>query len=121
MTKAVDVQVGGDHYRKLPIQPMEYIQKNKLNFCEGSIVKYATRWRDKGGLQDLLKIKHCVDLLIEIEGLEEEEKVKSDPDFSKHPITKYCRAARKYGCTLPEGHSGPHIAEADKVLDTWED
>jgi hypothetical protein len=70
----VDVQVGGDHYRKLPIQPMEYIQKNKLNFCEGSIVKYATRWRDKGGLQDLLKIKHCVDLLIEIEGLDEEEK-----------------------------------------------
>jgi hypothetical protein len=97
MTKAVDVQVGGDHYRKLAIQPMEYIQKNRLNFCEGSIVKYATRWRDKGGLQDLLKIKHCVDLLIEIEGLEEEEKgesVQFSPtttygDVQFHPLTPW--------------------------------
>jgi len=62
-------QVGGNHYKKYAIQPTEYCQKNKLNHCESSIVKYATRWQDKGGLQDLEKIKHYVDLLIEIEGL----------------------------------------------------
>ena len=44
-----------------------YIHANKLSFIEGSIVKYITRWRDKGGVQDLEKIKHYVDLLIELE------------------------------------------------------
>jgi hypothetical protein len=65
---ALDHQEGGEHY-KLPIQPLEYIYKNGLGFCEGNVVKYITRWRNKNGLQDLLKVKHYVDLLIELEGL----------------------------------------------------
>lgn len=64
---ALNVQVGGDHYKKLAIQPVEYIYVNKLPFIEGCIVKYATRWRAKGGIKDLEKIKHFVDLLIEME------------------------------------------------------
>tara|TARA_R110000765_G_scaffold281888_1_gene379147 strand:- start:178 stop:408 length:231 start_codon:yes stop_codon:yes gene_type:complete len=64
---ALDVQVGGAHYRSSAIQPITYIHANKLSFIEGSIVKYITRWRDKGGVQDLEKIKHYVDLLIELE------------------------------------------------------
>ena len=60
-------QVGGDHYRKLKIQPVEYIHANNIPFIEGCIIKYATRWRDKGGRRDLEKIKHFVDLLIELE------------------------------------------------------
>ena len=64
---ALNVQVGGDHYKGKAIQPIEYISANNLNFCEGSIVKYITRWRDKGGVKDLEKIKHYVDLLIEME------------------------------------------------------
>jgi hypothetical protein len=47
--KATDYQVAGDHYKKLKIQPIEYIMANQLPFAEGCIVKYATRWRDKGG------------------------------------------------------------------------
>ena len=62
-------QVGGDHYSKYAIQPTEYIIKNKLNFCEGNVVKYVTRWRDKGGVDDLRKAKHYIDMLIETEGL----------------------------------------------------
>ena len=62
-------QIGGDHYKKYGIQPVEYIVANKLNFCEGSIIKYVTRWRDKGGKADLLKAKHFIDLLIEAEKL----------------------------------------------------
>ena len=57
-------QVGGDHYTKLPIQPMEYSMANKLDACQHTVVKYITRFRDKHGLQDLLKAKHTIDLLI---------------------------------------------------------
>lgn len=64
---ALSVQVGGSHYSSRGIQPIEYIHANNLNFSEGSIVKYITRWRQKGGIEDLKKIKHYVDLLIEME------------------------------------------------------
>jgi len=64
---ALSTQVGGSHYCKLAIQPVEYIVKNNIPFIEGNIIKYATRWRDKGGVKDLEKIKHFVDLLIEFE------------------------------------------------------
>lgn len=64
---ALDTQVGGNHYSKLAIQPVEFIHANRLGFLEGCIVKRITRWREKDGIQDLLKIKHEVDLLIELE------------------------------------------------------
>jgi hypothetical protein len=64
---ALDVQVGGGHYKNRKFQPIEYIHANGLSFIEGSIVKYISRWRDKNGIQDLEKIKHYVDLLIELE------------------------------------------------------
>ena len=66
-TSALDVQVAGNHYKKLKIQPVEYIHGNGIPFIEGCIIKYASRWRDKGGIKDLEKIKHFVDLLIELE------------------------------------------------------
>lgn len=62
-----EVQVDGSHYKGKAIQPVVYIHANKLNFLEGCIVKRITRWRDKGGIKDLEKIKHEVDLLIELE------------------------------------------------------
>ena len=67
VSSALDVQVGGNHYKHFKIQPVEFIQKNELNHCEASIVKYATRHKVKNGKEDLLKIKHYVDLLIEME------------------------------------------------------
>jgi hypothetical protein len=63
----LDVQVAGDHYRKMKIQPVEYITQNGLGFLEGCIVKRISRWRSKDGIQDLEKIKHEVDLLIDQE------------------------------------------------------
>lgn len=66
-TNPLEIQVAGSHYKSKGIQPIEYIHANGLNFSEGSIVKYITRWRDKGGVEDLKKIKHYVDLLIEME------------------------------------------------------
>ena len=65
--KSTDYQVAGDHYKKLKIQPIEYIMANQLPFAEGCIVKYATRWRDKGGIDDLRKIKQFCVFIIESE------------------------------------------------------
>ena len=61
-------QVGGSHYKGTTIQPVEYIQANKLDFIEGNIIKYVTRWKKKGGVEDLTKAKHYIELLIELEG-----------------------------------------------------
>ena len=59
-------QEGGTHYQVLAIQPWDYIVANQLGYLEGNVVKYVTRWRDKSGLQDLLKAKHYLEKLIEI-------------------------------------------------------
>lgn len=70
VASALDVQVAGDHYKGKGIQPVEYISANNLTFLEGCIVKRITRWRDKQSgdkFDDLNKIKHEVDLLIEME------------------------------------------------------
>lgn len=64
---ALDVQVGGDHYKKLKIQPMQYSMENKLDACQHTAIKYITRFRDKGGIADLEKAKHVIDMLIEFE------------------------------------------------------
>lgn len=64
---ALKTQIGGDHYRKMVIQPIEYIYANKIPFIEGCIIKYASRWRDKGGIRDLEKIIHFAQLLMELE------------------------------------------------------
>ena len=64
---ALDVQIGGDHYKKLKIQPMEYSMANGLDACQHTIIKYVTRFRDKGGIGDLEKAKHTIDMLIEME------------------------------------------------------
>lgn len=63
----LDVQVGGDHYKNLSIQPIQYIVANDMGFLDGCIVKRITRWRQKGGIEDLEKIKHECDLLIAAE------------------------------------------------------
>ena len=65
--KPMDVQIGGNHYKKLKIQPMRYSMENKLDPLQHTIVKYITRFRDKGGVQDLEKAKHCLDMLIQYE------------------------------------------------------
>lgn len=64
---ALDKQVGGSHYKDLAIQPVEFIHKNKIPFIEGCVIKYVSRWRDKGGVADLEKAKHFLELLIEME------------------------------------------------------
>lgn len=61
------LQVGGLHYKKMPIQPVEFVHANGIPFIEGCVIKYLCRWRDKGGLEDLRKAKHFIDILIQLE------------------------------------------------------
>jgi hypothetical protein len=60
-------QVGGDHYRKLKIQPIEYALANNLGICEHAVVKYVSRWKDKNGVEDLRKAIHYIEMLIQRE------------------------------------------------------
>jgi hypothetical protein len=64
---ALNKQVDGGHYKGLKIQPIEYIHANNIPFAEGCAIKYLTRWRSKGGIPDLEKAKHFIELLIELE------------------------------------------------------
>ena len=63
---ALDIQIGGSHYRNKGIQPIELIVALNLNFIEGNIVKYITRYKEKNGVQDIMKCVHYSQLAIEL-------------------------------------------------------
>ena len=63
--KASDRQVGGNHYKDMKIQPLEFITANNLNFLEGNIIKYTLRHHVKGGAEDVRKVIHYAELLLE--------------------------------------------------------
>lgn len=65
--KATDTQIGGSHYKRNAIQPIDYIMANGLDFCEGNVVKYVSRWKHKGGIEDLKKARQYIDFIIERE------------------------------------------------------
>ena len=57
-------QIGGNHYEKMKIQPLQFIVENNLGFCEGNIIKYVCRHESKNGLEDLEKASHYLTILI---------------------------------------------------------
>jgi len=73
MSKPLDVQVGGSHYKSMTIQPIEFCFKNNLNICQSNIIKYICRYKTKNGIEDLKKAKHCIDLLIQLEYEEKQD------------------------------------------------
>ena len=79
MTKALDIQVGGNHYKNMIIQPIEFIHKNNLNYCQANVIKYICRYKGKNGIEDLNKAKHYIDLLIDFEYPKEEHKPGTQP------------------------------------------
>ena len=92
MNDPLKEQVGGNHYKGLPIQPVEYCQKNKLGFCESCVVKYVSRHREKNGREDIKKAIHFLNLLLELEYPEK--------DVELHPCPR-CQALLPP--TLPNG------------------
>lgn len=81
MARKTNGQVGGDHYKKCGIEPVEYIHANGLDFNEGSIVKYISRHRNKNGAEDIRKIKDYCDIILELDyGILPEAKIKENGD-----------------------------------------
>ena len=62
---ANDIQVAGTHYKNKAIQPWDYIVSNNIGYLEGNVIKYVSRWKDKGGVDDLRKAQHYLTKLIE--------------------------------------------------------
>ena len=67
VTKGRRRQVGGDHYMNFTIMPIEYISKNKLDFLEGNIIKYVSRHKHKNGAEDIKKVIHYAELILELQ------------------------------------------------------
>ena len=103
--KATDKQVNGSHYADRAIQPIEYIHANNLDFMSGNIVKYATRWPHKGqALDDLRKVIHYAELLIELEGLDAECEPSVGCNKCGEDIgacINYADAEGSFDCSLP--------------------
>ncbi len=109
---AYDKQIGGSHYRKMKIQPSEFINKNNLPFAEGNAIKYICRHKHKGERQDLEKAKHYIDMILErdyplIPMTEEEE-------YRNAGITKE-QAERTY----PPQNSWGMIKPAETTQKEW--
>lgn len=66
-SKAIEKQVGGDHYKGFTIQPAEFCHVNNIPYLEATAIKYLCRWKKKGGVQDLDKAIHFIELLKEFE------------------------------------------------------
>jgi uncharacterized protein DUF3310 len=84
---------GSVHYKKLKIEPIEYIEENNLPFHEGEIVKYITRWRDKGGIKDLEKVEWYVHRLMEREQKKLNPNIMLKADMSEEELNAF----RKHG------------------------
>lgn len=67
VVSALDKQVGGNHYKQFPIQPVEFINTNNLSYMQGNVIKYVVRYTFKNGIADLEKAKHYIEMLIEFE------------------------------------------------------
>jgi len=73
MMSALDTQAGGNHYKDLAIQPVEYIQANGLDYLQGNVVKYITRHKSKNGAEDIKKAIHYCQLILELEYAETQD------------------------------------------------
>jgi ssDNA-binding Zn-finger/Zn-ribbon topoisomerase 1 len=90
--KANSYMIGGDHYKKQKIQHWDYILANAIPYMEAQIIKYVSRWRDKGGIEDLKKARHFLDKLIEheIDCTRSGGQETTEPQSSLEPQGEFC-------------------------------
>ena len=78
-------QVGGSHYKDMVIQPYHFAMANNFNAFQFAVVKYASRYLNKNGVQDLKKIIHFCELEIErLESLKEGDVEETKPHLADH-------------------------------------
>lgn len=63
---AFSEQIGGSHYKDMPFQPICLIGELDLDFCQGNVVKYVSRYKLKDGERDLEKAKHYCQMAMEM-------------------------------------------------------
>ena len=85
MPNAMKKQVGGDHYKRLAIKPVEFATVNAYDPCAFSILKYLSRHRHKNGIEDLRKASHFVELRMELLS-----RTELDHGYDVTPMQKYC-------------------------------
>ena len=126
MNNPLDKQVGGDYY-KHGIQPVEYAHSNGLGFCEGCVIKYVTRHRQKNGKEDLLKAIHFIELLIRLEYETEVDEHRSETMAADAPAaTNHDAATEAFGMSTagkplpcspkPSPPITPHYTEGSSIL-----
>lgn len=69
--KADDIQVGGSHYKDMPVQPWTVMEavltyEEFRGFLKGNIIKYAMRQGRKENSDDVGKLEHYIKKLEEI-------------------------------------------------------
>ena len=107
---AFDTQVGGSHYKDMAIQPMEFSMANSMDACQHTIIKYVSRFRDKGGVQDLVKAKHVIDMLIEFEN----DNAEPELFFGKYDVPEQA-AATQTGQSVDFSELTERIANANTM------
>lgn len=125
--KALDVQVGGDHYKTMQIQPVEFIAANGIGFLEGSAIKYLCRHRAKSGRQDLEKAKHYIDLMLELyyplkayKGAEIPSVLSVPPPENADGLAKALHAIST-GVPVPQSDFAVQSRPADRVVRGYEE
>ena len=63
-TENQDVFEQPNHYKGFVIEPIEFIMSNNMGFCEGNVVKYGSRYKNKRDVNDLEKARDYNDRLI---------------------------------------------------------
>ena len=60
--------MGGTHYKREGggCEHWDFAWDNDLDYFQGQITKYVTRWKDKNGYEDLEKAKHFLDKYMEL-------------------------------------------------------
>jgi len=106
--KPSTTQIGGDHYKSLPIQPMQLSMANGLNACQHTAIKYLMRYKAKGGKIDLEKAIHTIQLLIEFEyGGENEGCKDSENKSTSEPLNMFTLLTMLKN--NPNKFSGPYL------------
>lgn len=119
---ALDKQEGGNHYKNFQIQPVEFTMKNKLDFIQGNIIKYATRHKLKNGPEDLKKVIHYAELGMEfdygIKPVKNEESETTEAPFMSSEVSLKTLALMFSECLLKFGEA--KVEEAlEQIVDDW--
>jgi Tfp pilus assembly protein PilE len=104
---ANDKQIDGMHYRS-EIQHWDYVTANNLDYFQGQITKYVTRWKLKNGIMDLEKAQHFLEKYIEVEKAKVMSQ-KTDRMTTASDASKSWKRAQVFICTC----KAPNVLDED--------